>query len=277
MNKIIDGKKIQSELKEELKQEIKDNNLSLNLTVIQVGDDPASSVYVKNKQKLCEYVGIDFTHLKFDNITEDNLLNEIDRLNNDHKVTGILVQLPLPKEIDEKRIIEKINPLKDVDGLTINNLGKLFNNKSGLVPCTALGILKMLEKENISVEGKNITIVGRSSLVGLPLTGLFLNQNATVTTCHSKTKDLKEHTKKADILVVAIGQKEFITKDYVKEDAIVIDVGINRYENKLYGDCNFNDIYDKCQLITPVPGGVGPLTVVMLGFNVLQAYVLQNK
>ena len=276
MNKIIDGKKIQIKLKEDLKEKISKNQLHLNLTVIQVGDNPASNVYVRNKQKLCEDVGIDFNHLKFSNISEDNLINEIEKLNNNSKVTGILVQLPLPKEINEKKVINAISPLKDVDGLTEINVGKLFRNESGLVPCTALGIIKMLEEEKITLEGKNIAIVGRSSLVGLPLSGLFLNKNATVTICHSKTKNLKEKTSSADIVVVAIGKKEFITKEYIKEGSIVIDVGINRYDNKLYGDCKFDEIYDKCMLITPVPGGVGPLTVVMLGYNVLKAYNLQN-
>lgn len=277
MNKIIDGKKIQKELKEELKNNILTNNLSLNLTVIEVGNDPASIVYVKNKKKLCEEVGIGFNLLKFDTITEEELIKRIKDLNNDKTVNGILVQLPLPKKINEKRVIETIDPLKDVDGLTTTNIGKLFKNEEGLIPCTALGIIKCLEKENITIEGKNVTIVGRSSLVGLPLSGLFLNKNATITVCHSKTKNLKEKASTADILVVAIGKKEFITKDYIKEDAIVIDVGINRFLNKLYGDCKFDEIYDKCKLITPVPGGVGPLTVVMLGFNVLKAFYLQNK
>ena len=201
----------------------------------------------------------------------------IDKLNNDDNVNGILVQLPLPKEINEKNVVEAIDPVKDVDGLTTLNVGKLFNGQSGLVPCTALGIIKMLDEEDIDIEGKNVVIIGRSSLVGMPLSGLFLNRNATVTVCHSKTLGLKKIASNADILVVAIGKKEFITSEYVKDGAVVIDVGINRYDNKLYGDCKFDEIYDKCRLITPVPGGVGPLTVVMLGYNTLRAYYLQKN
>lgn len=174
------------------------------------------------------------------------------------------------------KVIEKISPLKDVDGLTSQNMGKLFTGNKALVPCTALGIIKMLEYLNIDLQGLNVTVVGRSKLVGLPLIALLLNKNCTVTVCHSKTKNLQEKTKKADALIVAVGQKELITKDYVKDDAIVIDVGINRYQNKLYGDCNFNELLPKCKYITPVPGGVGPLTVIMLINNIIEAYYLQK-
>lgn len=276
MNKIINGKEIREALKQELQDKINKISESLKLVVIQVGDDPASNVYIKNKKKLCEELGILCEHKKFLEITEQDLIQEIDNLNNDKTVTGILVQLPLPSEIDETKIIEKISPLKDVDGLTSQNMGKLFTGNKALVPCTALGIIKMLEYLNIDLQGLNVTVVGRSKLVGLPLIALLLNKNCTVTVCHSKTKNLPEKTKNADVLIVAVGQKELITKDYVKDDAIVIDVGINRYQNKLYGDCNFNELLPKCKYITPVPGGVGPLTVIMLINNIIEAYYLQK-
>lgn len=276
MNKIINGKEIREALKQELQDKINKISESLKLVVIQVGDDPASNVYIKNKKKLCEELGILCEHKKFLEITEQDLIQEIDNLNNDKTVTGILVQLPLPPEIDETKIIEKISPLKDVDGLTSQNMGKLFTGNKALVPCTALGIIKMLEYLNIDLQGLNVTVVGRSKLVGLPLIALLLNKNCTVTVCHSKTKNLQEKTKNADVLIVAVGQKELITKDYVKDDAIVIDVGINRYQNKLYGDCNFNELLPKCKYITPVPGGVGPLTVIMLINNIIEAYYLQK-
>ena len=276
MNKIINGKEIREALKQELQDKINKISESLKLVVIQVGDDPASNVYIKNKKKLCEELGILCEHKKFLEITEQELIQEIDNLNNDKTVTGILVQLPLPPEIDETKIIEKISPLKDVDGLTSQNMGKLFTGNKALVPCTALGIIKMLEYLDIDLQGLNVTVVGRSKLVGLPLIALLLNKNCTVTVCHSKTKNLPEKTKNADVLIVAVGQKELITKDYVKDDAIVIDVGINRYQNKLYGDCNFNKLLPKCKYITPVPGGVGPLTVIMLINNIIEAYYLQK-
>ena len=276
MNKIINGKEIREALKQELQDKINKISESLKLVVIQVGDDPASNVYIKNKKKLCEELGILCEHKKFLEITEQELIQEIDNLNNDKTVTGILVQLPLPSEIDETKIIETISPLKDVDGLTSQNMGKLFTGNKALVPCTALGIIKMLEYLNIDLQGLNVTVVGRSKLVGLPLIALLLNKNCTVTVCHSKTKNLPEKTKKADALIVAVGQKELITKDYVKDGAIVIDVGINRYQNKLYGDCNFNELLPKCKYITPVPGGVGPLTVIMLINNIIEAYYLQK-
>ena len=276
MDKIINCLEIRDKIKSELKTKINEIPTKLKLVVVQVGDDPASNVYIKNKQKLCEELGILFEHQKYLTITQDKLLKEIDKLNKDQTVTGILVQLPLPKEIDEKKIIEKISPLKDVDGLTSENMGKLFTGSKSLVPCTALGVMKILENLDLNLEGLNITIVGRSRLVGLPLIALLLKKNSTVTICHSKTKDLKEKTLQADILIVAIGKKEFITQDYIKEDTTIIDVGINRFENKLYGDCNFNELLPKCKYITKVPNGVGPLTVIMLINNIIEAYYLQN-
>lgn len=277
MNKIIDGKNLQNKIKEDLKNKIKTLTTTPKLVVIQVGNDSASSVYVKNKGKLCIEVGIEFEHKKYEQITEEKLIEEIEKLNKDNSVTGILVQLPLPKEINEQKVIEKIDYKKDVDGLTSNNIGNLFAGNKAIAPCTALGVMEILKETQINLEGKNVVIVGRSKLVGLPLISLLLKENATVTTCHSRTKNLQEITSKADILIVAIGKKEFITKEYVKEEAIVIDVGINREEGKLYGDCKFDEIIEKCKYITPVPGGVGPLTVIMLVNNVIEAYNLQKN
>ena len=277
MDKIINGINIKENLKKDLIKEIKTLKTTPSLVVIQVGNDPASTVYIKNKKKLCEEVGITCIHQKYEKIDEKSLIKEIEKLNKNNQITGILVQLPLPKNINETNIIETIAPEKDVDGLTSKNIGKLFSKQKGLIPCTALGVLKILENTKEPLEGKNIVIVGRSKLIGLPLLALLLNKNATVTICHSKTKNLEETTSKADILIVAIGKKEFITKKYVKKDAIIIDVGINRYENKLYGDCKFNELIEKCKYITKVPGGVGPLTVTMLINNIIEAYKIQNK
>ena len=277
MNKIIDGKAIAQSYKDEIRTKVSGMDEKLKLAVIQVGNNPASDVYVRNKGRVCDEMGILFDLKKYDSISEDDLLGVIDGLNNDDSVTSILVQLPLPSEIDEERVIESINPLKDVDGLTSANIGKLFAHEDGIAPCTALGVMKLLEHENISLEGKKAVIVGRSKLVGTPLIALLLNKNATVSVCHSKTNDLASITSDADILVVAIGKKEFITKDMVKDGAVVIDVGINRGADKLYGDVNFPDVYDKVSRITPVPKGVGPMTVAMLMNNVLECDRIQKK
>ena len=272
---IINCKEIKNSILEELKSKL-DSLPKLKLVVFEIGNDPASSIYVKNKQKMCEELGIDFDLKKYDSISEEDLINEINICNNDKSVTGILVQLPLPKELNEKRVIESIDYKKDVDGLTSTNVGNLTLGNPSLVPCTALGIMKILKYKNIDIEGKNVVLVGRSPLVGLPLIPLFLKENATVTVCHSKTSNLKDVTNKADILVVAIGKKEFITDEYIKENSVVIDVGINRDNNKIYGDCNFDSIKDKVKYITPVPGGVGVMTVTMLINNLIEAYFLQN-
>lgn len=277
MNKIIDCNKISLELKEELKKEISQISVKLKLVVIQVGSDEASNVYIRNKQKLCEEMGILCEHKKFLNITEEKLINEIRKLNVDKTVTGILVQLPLPKEINETKVIEEILPEKDVDGLTSKNIGNLFSNNESIVPSTALGIIKIIESLKEDIAGLNAVVIGRSKLVGMPLIKLLLNKNVTVTVAHSKSKNLKNITQQADILIVAIGKKEFITKEYLKENVIIIDVGINRDNNKLYGDCNFVDCLEKCKYITPVPGGVGKLTVIMLINNIIKAYYMQNK
>jgi len=274
---IIDGNKIKEQKALAISKKIETINDKLKLVVIQVGDDPASNVYVKNKKLFSERVGILFEHIKYDSINENDLISKIYELNNDNTVTGILVQLPLPENIDEKRVVSAINPLKDVDGLTPSNIGNLFLGNKCLIPCTALGVLELLNSVNAQIKGSNIVLVGSSILVGIPLLGLLIQQGATVTMCNENTKDLKSITKEADILIVAIGEKEFIKESFVKEDAIVIDVGINRDNNKLYGDCDFENIKDKCKAITPVPGGVGPLTITMLMNNVIEAYFLQKK
>lgn len=273
MSKIIDGKKIRNEILEDLKKQVKQYMIKPCLAVIQIGDDEASNTYIKAKEKACTEIGIYFKHIKFSETTKEiEVINKILELNNDEYVHGILLQLPLPEGFNQDKLINYIARNKDVDGLTDINIGKIFNNKQGLVSCTPQGIMKLLEYENIDIEGKNVTIVGRSNLVGKPLLGLMLNKNATVTICHSKTENLKKHTKNADILVVAVGKKHFITEDMVKDDAIVIDVGINRENGKLYGDVDYDKVKAKAKKITPVPGGVGPMTVAMLMSNVLIAY-----
>lgn len=277
MGCLIDGKQLQSEMKSFLKEKIALIEDKLKLVVIQVGDDYASSVYVKNKEKLCNELGILFEHLKYDSITENDLILKIEELNNDKSVTGILLQLPLPLDIDESRVIDAISPLKDVDGLTSSNIGNLFSFTEGLVSCTALGIMEILKSIDVCFESANVVIVGRSKLVGIPLMGLLLEKNATVSVCHSKTKNLKDITFRADIVIVAVHQKKFLTSDYVKDGAVVIDVGINREKGKIYGDCAFDELIHKCKYITPVPGGVGPLTVIMLVSNIVKAYELQKK
>jgi len=278
MSKIIDGKKLKAEIIEELKKEVKHYMIKPCLAVIQIGDDPASNVYINTKAKACDEIGIYFKHIKFtENTKEIEVINKIVELNNDEYVHGILLQLPLPEGFNADKLINYIARNKDVDGLTDINLGKLFNNKPCLISCTPQGIMKLLEQENIDLEGKNVTIVGRSNLVGKPLIGLMLNKNATVTVCHSKTENLAKHTKNADVLIVAVGKKQFIKENMVKEGAVVIDVGINKEDKKLYGDVDFDNVKSKVSKITPVPGGVGPMTVAMLMTNVINAYQKQQK
>lgn len=270
---ILDGKKLKEKKLEELKDEVSTIDEKLNLTVIQVGNDPASCIYVEQKRKMAEYVGFAFSHIKLDeNIEENELINLIEKLNNDTSVTGIIVQMPLPKHINETNVQNKILYYKDIDGLSDINAGRLMHNTKSLISCTPLGIMHLLEEYNIDVASKHIVIVGRSNLVGKPLVNLFLNHDATVSICHSKTKNLSTITKQADILIVAVGKKHIITKDMIKENAIVIDVGINRIDNKLYGDVDFDNVKTKASYISPVPGGVGPMTVVEIGQNVIEAY-----
>lgn len=273
MSKIIDGKKLRDQIIEDLKKQVKQYMIKPCLAVIQIGDDPASNTYIKSKEKASNEIGIYFKHIKFSStVKEIEVINKILELNNDEYVHGILLQLPLPEGFNADKLINYIARNKDVDGLTDINTGKLFNNKPGMISCTPLGIMKLLEEEKIEIAGKNVTIVGRSNLVGKPLLGLLLNNDATVTICHSKTENLKKHTKNADILIVAVGKKHFITEDMIKEDAVVIDVGINKEDGKLYGDVDFNKVKTKAKKITPVPGGVGPMTVAMLMTNVIKAY-----
>lgn len=278
MSKIIDGKKIRDEILEDLKKQVKQYMIKPCLAVIQIGDNEASNTYIKSKEKACNNIGIYFKHIKFSETTKEiEVINKILELNNDEYVHGILLQLPLPEGFNQDKLINYIARNKDVDGLTDINIGKIFNNKPGLVSCTPQGIMRLLEEEKIDVEGKNVVIVGRSNLVGKPLLGLMLNKNATVTICHSKTENLKKHTKNADILVVAVGKPGFITEDMVKEDAVIIDVGINRVDKKLYGDVDYDKVKAKAKKITPVPGGVGPMTVAMLMTNVISAYEKWNQ
>lgn len=277
MSKIIDGKKVSGEIKDELKEKVGKLKIKPNLVVISVGDNPASKVYVGQKEKCANYIGINYQHMHYDSISDDELVKVIDKLNKDKNVNGIIVQLPLPNGMDETRIVNTIIPEKDVDGLTYLNAGLLLNNKTSMVSCTPKGIMELLKREKVNLVGVNAVVIGRSILVGKPMMNLLINANATVTLCHSKTKDLEKITKKADVLVVAIGKKHFITRDMVKRGAVVIDVGINRVDGKLYGDVDFDDVYSKVKKITPVPGGVGPMTVVMLMKNVIEAYEEQNS
>ena len=276
MSKIIDGKIISGEIKEELKKKVEGLKIKPKLVVISVGDNPASKVYVGQKEKCANYIGINYEHKHYDSISDDELIKVIEKLNKDKKVNGIIVQLPLPHGMDETRIVNTIIPEKDVDGLTYLNAGLLLNNETSLVSCTPKGIMELLKREKVNLVGANAVVIGRSILVGKPMMNLLINANATVTMCHSKTKDLAKITKKADVLVVAIGKKHFITRDMVKKGAVVIDVGINRIDGKLYGDVDYDDVYSKVKKITPVPGGVGPMTVVMLMKNCMEAYEKQN-
>ncbi len=281
MAKIIDGKHISQEIKDELKQEVaalKASGRECALAVIQVGNDPASSVYVRNKKKACEYIGIRSLSYELDeNTSEDELLALIDKLNADPSVHGILCQLPLPKHMDEDKVINRISPEKDVDGFHPQNVGALVIGQQGFVSCTPAGIIQLLKRSNIQMEGKHCVVIGRSNIVGKPMALLMLRENATVTICHSRTRNLKELCKEADILIVAIGKPQFITADYVKEGAVVIDVGIHRDENnKLCGDVKYDEVEPVASAITPVPGGVGPMTIALLMHNCVEAMKLYS-
>lgn len=276
MAQIIDGKMISTNIKNELRlkvEDLKKQGKECTLVVIQVGNDPASTVYVSNKKKACEYIGINSRSYELpEETTEEELLNLIDDLNNDDTVQGILCQLPLPKHINEKKVIDRISPKKDVDGFHPQNVGALVIGEQGFVSCTPAGIIELLKRSNVEMEGKHCVVIGRSNIVGKPMALLMLRENATVTVCHSRTKNLKEICKEADILIVAIGKPMFITKEYVKEGAVVIDVGIHRNaENKLCGDVDYNDVEPIVSAITPVPGGVGPMTICMLMKNCIDA------
>lgn len=278
MGNLIDGKELSAKIKDEIKNEVKGFMIKPCLAVIQVGDDEASNIYIKAKEKACNEVGIYFKHLKYDvNVLEKEIVNKIIELNNDEYVNGILLQLPIPGNLNEQRIINHITSNKDVDGLNDLNAGRLTNNKDGMVPCTAAGVIRILEEYEVPMEGANVVIVGRSKLVGRPLVSLFLKNNATVTVCHSKTQNLSEITKNADILVVATGYKWLIGKNDVKKDAVVIDVGVTRIDGKIYGDVNTDEVKKVAKLVTPPTGGVGPMTVAMLLSNVIKSYNKMNK
>lgn len=273
---IIDGKKLAKEIREDLKikcEELKEKGINPKLAVIMVGDDKASQVYVRNKSKACNEIGIEFEEYLLEESIEQNvLLDLIEKLNKDNKIHGILLQSPIPRHLDINEAFRAISPEKDVDGFNPVNVGKLSLNQDTFVSCTPYGIIKMFEAYNIDLTGKNVTIIGRSNIVGKPLIQCCLNKNATVTICHSKTKDLKQHTKNADIVIAAIGKSKFVTADMIKQGAVVIDVGINRNDDgKLTGDVDFENVCDKVGYITPVPGGVGPMTIAMLMNNVIKA------
>ncbi len=282
MSIILDGKETARKIREMLTNEVAElrkNVVTPKLAVIMVGDDKASTIYVRNKSKACDEIGIEFTeHLLPENTTQTELLKLIDELNSNKEINGILLQSPIPKHLDINEAFRKILPDKDVDGFNPVNVGKLVLGQNTFVSCTPFGIIKLLEEYNISLEGKNAVIIGRSNIVGKPMSQCLLNKNATVTICHSKTNNLKEFTKKADILVSAIGKPKFVTKDMVKEGAIVIDVGINRnLEGKVCGDVDFENIKNMTSYITPVPGGVGPMTIAMLMNNVVKATKIQRR
>lgn len=277
MSNIMDGLLASRTLREKIKNQIISEKISPCLAVIQIGDDSASNIYIKNKKKACLDVGIRFEHKKFDkNISQEVVINEIKKLNDDTSVNGILVQLPIPSSFNEGEIINTISPVKDVDGLTYPNVGNLVLGNDGLVPCTPLAVMELLKMYNVKLSGKNVCVVGRSNLVGKPLVQLLLRQDATVSICHSKSTDIKNHTKRADILIVAAGHPNLITKDMIKDKAVVIDVGINKENSLLCGDVSFDEVSKKASLITPVPGGVGPMTVACLLKNTLKAYKIQN-
>lgn len=276
MAQIIDGKAISAQIKEELKEktaQLKARGKEVTLAVIQVGNDPASSVYVGNKKRACEYVGIrSLAYELSEDTEEEKLLALIGELNAREDVNGILVQLPLPGHIDEDKVIKKIDPKKDVDGFHPQSVGALCIGQPGFVSCTPAGIIQLLKRSGIEIAGKECVVVGRSNIVGKPMALLMLRENATVTVAHSKTGDLKEVTKRADILIVAAGRPKMITKEYVKEGAVVIDVGIHRNEqNRLCGDVDYEDVLPVCSAITPVPGGVGPMTIAMLMHNCVES------
>ena len=281
MAEILDGKMVAKKIRQNLKSEVetlKVNGINPKLAVIMVGEDPSSKIYVRNKSIACNEVGIEYEEfLLSETTTMKELLDLIDKLNKDETIHGILLQSPIPKGLDINEAFRAINPKKDVDGFNPFNVGKLCLGQDTFVSCTPFGIIKLLGEYNIEIEGKNAVVVGRSNIVGKPMMQCLLNKNATVTVCHSKTKDLKEVTKKADILVVAIGRANFITKDMVKEGAVVVDVGINRTDNgKLCGDVEFEEVSKVASYITPVPGGVGPMTIAMLMNNIVKAARLQK-
>ena len=276
MAKIIDGKKISQEIRDELKKEaaaLKEQGKEASLAVIQVGSDPASSIYVNNKKKACAYVGIRSVSYELPSeTTQEELLGIVRELNDREDIQGILVQLPLPAQIDEDAVIRAISPQKDVDGFHPESVGRMCIGEKGFLSCTPAGIIQLLKRSGVELEGKECVVIGRSNIVGKPMALLLLRENATVTVAHSRTRNLKEICRRADVLVVAVGKPRLITREYVKEGAVVIDVGIHRdAENKMCGDVDFADVEPVAGAITPVPGGVGPMTIAMLMNNCLEA------
>lgn len=275
---IMSGKEVSSKIKEDIKKEVESLEDKLTLCVVQIGNDEASNVYVRQKEKMSNELGIGFLHAKYDDtLLEEEIENEVSKLNNDPNITGIIIQLPIPNKYDTNKLINLISSNKDVDGLTDDNKVKLYNNEDAIIPCTPLGVMELLNYYNIDVKGKNVVIIGRSLLVSKPLFNLLLNKDATVTMCHSKTINLAAITKNADILISATGKPHLVTEDMVKEGAVVIDVGINRIDGKLCGDVDFENVSKKTSYITPVPGGVGPMTVTMLMKNTVDAYKRTKK
>ncbi|MGN1423744.1 MAG: bifunctional methylenetetrahydrofolate dehydrogenase/methenyltetrahydrofolate cyclohydrolase FolD [Oscillospiraceae bacterium] len=277
--KIIDGKAVSAAVKEQVRAEIERDGLDIGLAVVIVGDDPASRVYVNNKKKACEVCGIkSYEYALPAETTEEQLLELIDALNSDDKVNGILVQLPLPRHLDEEKVIKRISPLKDVDAFSAENVGKIMIGNYAFLPCTPAGCMELIHSTGVEVSGKECVVIGRSNIVGKPMAMLLLHENGTVTICHSRTKDLAEVCRRADILVAAVGKPNFVTADMVKDGAVVIDVGINRLDNgKLCGDVKFDEVSEKAGWITPVPGGVGPMTIAMLMKNTVMAKRIQSR
>ncbi|RXJ67742.1 bifunctional methylenetetrahydrofolate dehydrogenase/methenyltetrahydrofolate cyclohydrolase FolD [Halarcobacter ebronensis] len=280
---ILDGKALSAKIKEEVRVEVeelqKTKQITPGLAVVLVGDDAASATYVNSKHKACENAGIySEVHTRPSSTTQEELLSLIEKMNNDSKLDGILVQLPLPKHIDTTTVLEAINPLKDVDGFHPYNVGRMVSNLDAFLPATPFGVMRMFQEYNIDLVGKNVCVIGSSDIVGKPMASLLINAKATVEVCNSKTKDLKTHTLRADIIIVAAGRVNLVTEDMISEGATLIDVGINRLENgKLVGDADFEGCKNKCAYITPVPGGVGPMTIAMLLKNTIKAAKLRNK
>lgn len=282
MYRLISGKTVSQSVKDEVKLEtekLKKSGFEPCLAVIIVGDDPASRVYVNNKKKACEYCGIKSVEYALgEETTQSGLLELIDKLNADECVNGILCQLPVPKHISEKAVLERIDPQKDVDCFHAVNVGKLWTGEKSFLPCTPAGVIDLLDYYDIDLEGKNCVIIGRSNIVGKPMAALLLEKNATVTICHSKTKNVKELCKNADVIIAAVGRAKFVTAEMVKDGAVVVDVGINRDENgKLCGDVDFDSVCQKASFITPVPGGCGPMTIAELMQNTIRAFKMQNQ
>lgn len=280
---LLDGKILSAKIKEEVKVEVtqivKEKNITPGLAVILVGNDAASATYVASKAKACKDAGIySVVHEMPESITQEELLDTINMMNNNPKLDGILVQLPLPKHIDTTTVLEAINPLKDVDGFHPYNVGRMVSNLDSFLPATPFGVMRMFEEHNIELSGKDVVVIGSSDIVGKPMASLLINKKATVTVCNSRTKDLKAHTSKADIVIIAVGVPFLLKEDMVKDGAVVIDVGINRLDTgKLVGDADFEGLKNKCSHLTPVPGGVGPMTIAMLLKNTIKAAKLRDK